>query len=103
MPDKEPFRATLSTVGRKTSKTHSVTLLAVKYNEKIYFSRHRPDSDWFKNALANPKVTVSYGGIEHSGRANLVKDEELNRHISHLKYPGKDRANEKRVTIEVCF
>jgi len=37
------FRATLVTRGRVTGKTHSVILKGVKYNDKIYFSRHRPD------------------------------------------------------------
>ena len=42
-----PLRATLVTRGRKTGKKHSVMLRGVMYNNKIYFSRHRPDSDWF--------------------------------------------------------
>ena len=99
--DEVSFRAILTTAGRITSKTHSVTLLAVKYNEKIYFSRHRPDSDWFKNALANPEVTIQYKDRTYAGRAKLVEDERLDQKISQLKYPGEERANEKRVTIEV--
>ena len=96
-----PFKAVLGTVGRRTSKTHSVILRAVRYNGRLYFSRHRPDSDWFKNALADPRVTVRYGGTTHAGRASMVKDESLNQKISRLKYPGQDRAGEKRVSIEV--
>ena len=42
----ERFRPILITKGRKTGNRHSVWLRAVKYNEKIYFSRHRPDGDW---------------------------------------------------------
>lgn len=98
-----PFRATLNTTGRKTSKTHSVMLRAVRYNGKIYFSRHMPDSDWFKNALADPEVTVQYGGSTYHGKASLVQDVELGRKISQLKYPGEDRANEKRVAVEVTL
>ena len=33
----ERFRPILVTKGRKTGKSHSVWLRAVKYNEKIYF------------------------------------------------------------------
>lgn len=95
------FRAILGTIGRNTLMTHKVTLLAVMYNKKIYFSRHKPDSDWFKNALANPKVTVQYKDETYHGTAKLVEDEELGRIVSRLKYPGEDRADEKRVVIEV--
>ena len=37
------------------------------------------------------------------GNALLVTDEKLNEKISQLKYPGEERANEKRVTIEVTL
>ena len=95
------FRPTFITKGRKTGKEHSVMLRAVNYQGKIYFSRHRPDGDWFKNALANPEIRLEYDGYVFSGQANLVTDEKLNKKISQLKYPGEKRANETRVTIEV--
>jgi len=78
-------------------------LLAVNYNEKIYFSRHKPDGDWFKNVLRNPKVKIEYNNFIFSGKAKLVIDEELSEKISQLKYPGEERAKEKRVTIEVTL
>lgn len=97
------FRAILSTKGRKTGRRHSVMLRAVKYNEKIYFSRHRPDGDWFKNAMANPDVIIEYNDLTFTGKANLVKDEKLEQKISQLKYPGEKRADEKRVAIEITL
>lgn len=97
------FHAILSTKGRKTGKRHSVTLRAVKYNEKIYFSRHRPDGDWFKNAMVNPDVIIEYNNSTYTGKANLVKDEKLEKKISQLKYPGEKRADEKRVAIEITL
>ncbi len=78
-------------------------LLAVNYKEKIYFSRHKPDGDWFKNALANPEVKIEYNNFVFSGKAELVIDEELSKKISQLKYPGEEKAKEKRVTIEVTL
>jgi len=78
-------------------------LLTVKYKEKIYFSRHRPDGDWFKNALTNPKVKIEYNNFIFSGKAKLVTDKELSKKISQLKYPGEEKAKEKRVTIEVTL
>ena len=99
----EVFRAVLSTKGRKTGKIHSVMLRAVKYNEKIYFSRHRPDGDWFKNVMENPDVIIEYDNSRHTGKAKLVEDEKLEQKISQLKYPGEKRADEKRVAIEITL
>ena len=41
--------------------------------------------------------------MEFTGNASLVTDEKLNQKISQLKYPGEQRANEKRVAIEVIL
>jgi len=78
-------------------------LRGVKYNEKIYFSRHRPDSDWFKNAISNSEVEVRVDNEKYFGLAKMVEDENLNQKISELKYPGEERAKEKRVTIEITL
>ena len=75
----------------------------MKYNEKIYFSRHRPDGDWFQNAMVNSEVKIQYNNTEFTGKASLVTDEKLNQKISQLKYPGEKRADEKRVAIEVTL
>ena len=99
----ELFRPILTTKGRKTGKEHSVMLRAVNHNGKIYFSRHRPDGDWFKNAIANADVKIQYDNEVFTGKAELVTDEKLNEKISMLKYPGEERAKEKRVTIQVTL
>ena len=97
------FRAILSTKGRKTGRRHSVMLRAVKYNNKIYFSRHRPDGDWFKNAMTNPDVIIEYNNSTYTGKASVVRDEKLEQKISQLKYPGEKRADEKRVALEITL
>ncbi len=101
--EKNLFRATLVTRGRTTGKTHSVTLKGVKYNNKIYFSRHKPDSDWFKNVISNSIVVIRYHDSEYSGVAKTVTDEALNKKISQLKFPGEKKADEKRVSIEITL
>ena len=98
-----PFRAELVTKGRKSGKKHSVWLLAVPYNGKVYFSRHRPDGDWFQNALENPDVFVKYENNTIQGKAIVVTDESLAKKISELKYPGEQRAKEQRVALEVTL
>jgi hypothetical protein len=97
------FRAALVTSGRVTEQPHSVILRGVKYNDKIYFSRHRPDSDWFKNAITNFAVVIKYKDSSYSGNARIVTDEDLNQKISQLKYPGEKRAAEKRVAVEITL
>jgi hypothetical protein len=99
----ELFRPILTTKGRITGKEHSVMLRAVNFNGKIYFSRHKPDGDWFKNATVNSDVKIQYNNEVFIGKAELVVDEELDKKISMLKYPGEERAKEKRVTIEVTL
>lgn len=96
-------KAVLTTKGRKTGKEHSVWLRAVLYNDKIYFSRHRPDGDWFQNASKNPDVKISYDKKQLVGKASVVTDEKLAKKISELKYPDDERSKEKRVVLEVTL
>ena len=95
------FKAILTTIGRKTGNEHSVWAKAVTYNNMIYFSRRNPNSDWIKNAIANPKVKVKFDGKEFSGNARLVQEEELSKKISTLKYTDKNRQDESRIVLEI--
>lgn len=95
------FVAVLTTRGRVTGKPHSKPLRAVKIGQTLYFTRRRPDSDWFLNALACARVSVSSDGGESEGEAFRVVDERLLAEISRIKYPGQARASEARVGIGV--
>ena len=97
----DTFTALLVTRGRRTGRVHQVMLRAVKYNERIYLSRHRPDGDWFRNAMADTRVGIRYDGESFEGHARLVTDADLERKISEMKYPGQPKAAEKRVVVEV--
>ena len=97
------FKALLTTMGRKTGKEHSVWAKAVTYNDMIYFSRRNPNSDWLKNAIANPLVKVEFNGEKFSGSAKLVDDDDLARKISSLKYTDKTRQEESRIVLEVSI
>lgn len=99
----QAFRAQLVTKGRKSGNEHKVWLLAVMYQDKIYFSRHKADGDWFKNSIKNPEVKILYDGSSLFGKAKVVNDEELSRKVSELKYPGEKRALEKRVVLEITL
>ena len=97
------FKAILTTIGRNTGKEHSVWAKAVTYNDMIYFSRRNPNSDWLKNAIANPEVKVEFNGKKFSGNARLIDDQELARKISSIKYTNKDRQEEPRIVLEVII
>ena len=97
------FKALLTTMGRKTGKEHSVWAKAVTYINMIYFSRRNSNSDWLKNAIANPLVKVEFNGEKFSGSAKLVDDSDLARKISSLKYTDKARQEESRIVLEVSL
>ena len=69
----------------------------------IYFSRRNSNSDWLKNAIANPLVKVEFNGEKFSGSAKLVDDDNLARKISSLKYTDKARQEESRIVLEVSL
>jgi hypothetical protein len=94
------FKAILVTVGRKSGKEHAVEIRAVFYDDKFYFSRRNPDSDWLKNALCNPNVKIEYLGDVILGTAFLVNDQELCKKISQMKYSDK-RSEESRIVLQV--
>ena len=95
------IRVRLTTRGRRTGRPHTVWLTAVLYMGDYYFSRHRPDSDWFLNALADPSVLVHVEGRAVEGMASRVDDPATVSTISSIKYPGEARAAERRVAIRV--
>lgn len=99
----QAFKAMLMTKGRKSGREHAVWLRAVKFQDKIYFSRRNPNADWLKNAVANPKVKVGYDDKIQFGMATLVEDDELARKISELKYVGEERAQEARIVLQVTL
>lgn len=96
------LKALLITKGRKTGKSHSVWLRAVLYNDKLYFSRRNPNSDWLKNAITNPEVKVELDRKIIVGSAILVNDKGLAKKISQIKYSDK-RSEESRIVLEVAL
>ena len=103
MSESRTFPALLTTVGRKTGNEHTVELKAVLHNDKIYFSRHFPNSDWWRNSIANSEVRIEFEGKIISGNASQVTNEALMQKINDLKYPGEERAKEKRVVLEIIL
>ncbi|MFQ5969641.1 MAG: nitroreductase/quinone reductase family protein [Nitrososphaerales archaeon] len=94
------FIANLTTIGRKTGREHAVHLRIVFYNGKFYASRTNPEGDWLKNILKNPSVSIEVDGKNVRGKASIVKDEELHRKVSSLKYIDA-RASMERIIVEI--
>ncbi len=94
------FIANLTTIGRKTGRDHKVHLRFVFYNGKFYVSRRNPESDWLKNILKNPCVSIEVDGKNVRGKASIVKDDELRRKVSSLKY-SDERASIERIIVEI--
>ena len=94
------FKATLVTIGRKSGQSHSVLLRAVSHQNKIYFSRRNPNSDWLKNSKENPTVQVVIQNFNFVGQSQLITDKKRCAEISRLKY-SDERANEPRIVLEV--
>ncbi len=92
----------LTTSGRVTGKPHTVPLRLVYYQGKLYASRRDARSDWCRNLLKNPEVTVAVQRATWPGIARLVTDQALCREISQLKYGGQ-RSLERRTVIEIAL
>lgn len=101
MQEGSTFKAVLITKGRKSGAEHAVWLRAVWHDGRLYFSRRNENSDWLKNAIASPTVKVQFDGKTYAGTASLVTDRSLAERISHLKYPGEERAGEARTVLQV--
>ncbi|MDI1495221.1 MAG: hypothetical protein K8823_527 [Cenarchaeum symbiont of Oopsacas minuta] len=95
------FRTVLATRGRVTGIVHKSELYAVMFDGDVYLTRHKPDSDWYKNCIANGRVSITIDKDIIFGMAEPVKDENIVRCISELKYPNQVRATEHRVAIRV--
>jgi len=65
----------LSSWGRKSHKPRHTMLSYVIVGEREYVSSGwGARTDWYKNILANPHVTVQVGGRVYSARARRVQD-----------------------------
>ena len=98
--DGSTLSAKLTTTGRVTGQAHTVRLRLVYYQERFFASRRDGRSDWCRNLLANPEVSVELEGRHFGGRAVLVADEDLRQKISELKY-GNQRSLEPRGVINL--
>jgi len=67
----------LTTIGRITGKPHEIEIwFGLKVNTLYLLSGGMDRSDWVKNLLKNPSVTVRVGKHTFNATARIVTDEE---------------------------
>jgi len=81
----------LTTIGRRTGRPHRIEIWFAVHNGRIYLlSGGRDRSDWVRNILANPQVTVELAGERHTGLASVLlkgsPEDRLARQLLITKY-----------------
>jgi deazaflavin-dependent oxidoreductase (nitroreductase family) len=66
----------LTTTGRVTGKPHEIEIWFGVQNSSIYLMAGDHGSDWVKNLLKDPSVTVRIAKHNFTGTASVVKDEQ---------------------------
>ena len=81
----------LTTTGRRSGKAHEIEIWVGVIGDTMYLiSGNGPSADWYRNALAGPRVTVRLAGEVHAGVARDVSDPDERRRVGDLmgaKYP----------------
>lgn len=80
----------LGTIGRVSGRTHEVEIWFGVVADTLYIINGSGAADWYRNAVANPAVTVRIDGDIRTGRAFPLDDPVVRRQIGDLmgtKYP----------------
>ncbi|MGB8981541.1 MAG: nitroreductase family deazaflavin-dependent oxidoreductase [Anaerolineales bacterium] len=87
----------LTTTGRVSGRPHEIEIWFGLRNNTLYIlSGGRDKSDWVKNLMKNPSVTVRIAGQTFAGTARLVREPDEDRMARHLvaeKYHEMDDEN----------
>lgn len=81
----------VTTIGRRSGKAHEIEIWFGVIDATMYLiSGNGPTADWYRNALANPHVSVHLAGETHTGVARDVTDAGERRRVGDVmgeKYP----------------
>jgi deazaflavin-dependent oxidoreductase (nitroreductase family) len=73
------------TIGRRSGKPHQIEIWFGVIGEVLYLiSGNGPTSDWYRNALANPEVSINLVGEIHRGLARPVVDVDERRAVGDV-------------------
>ena len=87
----------VTTTGRRTGDPHTITIWFAHHGGTVYLlsgGGHR--SDWVRNLVADPQVTVAFPRSRFPGRARLVDDadeDRVARDLVHDKYVARYRGD----------
>lgn len=74
--DLEPFKkeqlAYLTTIGRKSGRSHTIELWFALADGKIYLSHEGATTDWMKNITSNSRVSIKVGSIHLEAEAVIL-------------------------------
>ena len=102
----------LTTFGRKTGTPHEIEIWFATAGGKVYIlSGGRDASDWVKNIMANPEVSIRIGDQTFAGMARIVtsatEEEDQTRRLLAGKYeqwePGKPLSDWARTSLPVAI
>ena len=83
----------LTTTGRRSGRPHRIEIWFAAHGRTLYLlAGGGGSSDWVRNLVADPAVTLELGGEVHSARARLVEDsdeDELARSLVAGKYQAR--------------
>jgi deazaflavin-dependent oxidoreductase (nitroreductase family) len=99
----------LTTTGAKSGRRFTLPLVALPEGDRIIviasnYGQHRNPS-WYYNLRANPRVTVTFGGVTREAVARELEGEERERHYARgiEIYPGwteyRKRAAHRRIPV----
>lgn len=82
----------ITTTGRRSGRPHEIEIWFSVAGDTLYLvSGNGVDSDWYRNALAEPAVIVRLGDQVRRGMARTVADAEERQRVGELmdaKYPS---------------
>jgi deazaflavin-dependent oxidoreductase (nitroreductase family) len=64
----------VTTLGRTTTKPHTVELWFAVSRGKVYLSHEGEETDWMKNIRKHGGVSFEIGGINFTGMARLLEN-----------------------------
>lgn len=75
----------ITTIGRRSGNPHEIEIWFGAIDDTMYLiSGNGPTADWYRNALANPEVSVVLMGERHQGMARPVLDADERRRVGDL-------------------
>ncbi|MGZ4793845.1 MAG: nitroreductase/quinone reductase family protein, partial [Ilumatobacteraceae bacterium] len=75
----------LTTTGRRSGRAHEIEIWFGVIGSTMYLiSGNGPSADWYRNALANPEVSVRLAGEVRRGVARDVTDPDERRRVGDV-------------------